>query len=183
MTSVRPPHRSAPPAVAGFAFGLAAAVAACTGQTHTLGNSAFRPYHFDPPKIVTELRADLRTDNPTLTADLLEIVFTTERSGSGDVWFARRASVFQPFNPPSPIDEVNTDAFETSAAISADGLTLWFGSDRPGGLGLTDIWMSSRPNRAAPWSTPSANLVTLNTVSEDIPRPPGQHGLVMPLAS
>jgi hypothetical protein len=179
MPSVRPPGPLAPLA----AVALASAVAGCNGETLTLGKIAPAPYHFDPPQIVSELRSDVRTDNPTLTADLLEIVFTSERvSGNGDVWFARRASIFQPFTAPSPITEVNTDTFETSSAISADGLTLWFGSDRPGGVGTTDVWVSSRPHRAAPWTTP-VNVVALNTTNEDIPRPPGQHGLVMPMAS
>jgi hypothetical protein len=162
---------------------LASAFAACNGQTLTLGNIAPRPYHFEIPQIVPELRTDVRTDNPTLTADLLEIFFTSERvSGNGDVWFARRSAPSQAFVAAQPIMEVNTAGFETSAAISADGLTLWFGSDRPGGVGTTDIWVSSRPNRSAPWSTP-VNVVALNTTGEDIPRPPGQHGLVMPLSS
>ena len=162
---------------------MAAAGAACTGQTLDLGEKAPRPYHFDTPKIVTALRADVRTDNPTLTADLLEIVFTSERvSGNGDVWLARRASILEPFTTPTPLTEVNTANFETSAAISADGLMLWFGSDRPGGVGTIDIWVTSRASRAAAWATPQ-NVLALNTPSEDIPRPPGQHGLVMPLAS
>jgi hypothetical protein len=166
-----------------MAMAIAAAGAACTGQTLTLGERGPRPYHFDAPKIVAELRSDVRTDNPTLTADLLEIVFTSERvSGNGDVWFARRASTFEPFTTPTPLTEVNTANFETSAAIAADGLTLWFGSDRPGGVGTIDIWVSSRASRAAAWETPQ-NVVALSTPSEDIPRPPGQHGLVMPLAS
>jgi hypothetical protein len=160
-----------------------AAAGACTGQTIALGDRMPRPYHFETPQIVAELRSPLaRTDNPTLTADLLEIFFTSERAGNGDVWFARRADSRQAFGAPAPIDEVNTSLFETSCAISADGLTLWFGSDRPGGVGSTDIWVSSRPNRTASWSTP-VNVVALNTAAEDIPRPPGQHGLVMPLSS
>ena len=47
---------------------------------------------------------------------------------------------------------------------------------------MIDIWVSSRSNRAATWSMP-LNVVALNTASEDIPRPPGQHSQVMPLAS
>lgn len=166
-----------------MAMAMAAAGAACTGQTLTLGEKAPRPYHFDAPKIVTELRADVRTDNPTLTADLLEIVFTSERvSGNGDVWLARRASISEQFTTPAPLTEVNTASFETSAAISADGLTLWFGSDRPSSVGTIDIWVTSRASRASAWTTPQ-NVLALNTPAEDIPRPPGQHGLVMPLAS
>src|SRR6476469_10029708 len=180
MGSVRP---------AGWALAamvVAAAPACSGGRLNSLGDKQPRPYHFEVPQSVPELAALGRTDNPTLTADLLEIYFTTDRqSGNGDVWFARRSDPGRPFEPPAPIDEVNSDAFETSSAISADGLTLWFGSDRGGGVattGTTDIWMSNRANRSATWSTP-VNVVALNTAADDIPRPPGQHGLVMPLSS
>jgi len=160
-----------------------AAAAACTGRTHDLGDNPPRAYHFETPRIVSELAFPLaRTDNPTLTADLLEIYFTSDRAGQGDVWFARRASADQAFGAPEPINVLNTSTFETSSAISADGLTLWFGSDRVGGRGTTDIWVSSRPNRSAGWLAP-INVNPLNTGVEDIPRPPGQHGLVMPLSS
>ena len=172
MGSVRP---------AGLAA-LVVAIASCGGRTLSLGDKNPRRYHFDPPQIVAELASNARTDNPTLTADLLEIYFTTDRvSGNGDVWVARRNNPELPFDPPTAVTEVNSAAFETSAAISADGLTLWFGSDRVGSVG-TDIWMSNRPNRSAAWPTP-VNVVALNTAAEDIPRPPGQHGLVMPLSS
>ena len=39
------------------------------------------------------------------------------------------------------LDEVSREySFDAHAATSADGLTLFFVSDRPGGLGGTDIW-------------------------------------------
>ncbi len=141
------------------------------------------PYHFDTPVLVAELASPSRTDNPTLTGDLLEIYFTTDRvSGNGDVWFATRATATAPFGTPAPVTAVNGDSFETSSAISTDGLTLWFGSDRAGGVGANDIWVSQRATRASAWSTP-VNVVALNSPADDIPRPPGQHGLVMPMAS
>ncbi len=77
---------------------------------------------------------------------------------------------------------MNGASFETSSAISTDGLTLWFGSDRAGGAGANDIWVSQRATRASAWSTP-VNVVALNSPADDIPRPPGQHALVMPMAS
>ena len=142
-----------------------------------------QPYHFDTPVIVAELASPSRTDNPTLTGDLLEIYFTTDRvSGNGDVWFATRPTATAPFGPPAPVTVVNGDSFETSSAISGDGLTLWFGSDRVGGVGANDIWVTERATRASTWSTP-LNLMALNSPADDIPRPPGQHGLVMPMAS
>lgn len=157
--------------------------AGCGGRTVTLGDSSPRPYHFAAAAPVAELASPSHTDNPTLTADLREIYFTTDRvSGNGDVWFATRASADTPFAAPQPVDVVNSGGFETSAAISADGLTLWFGSDRAGGVGAIDVWVAQRSSREAPWSTP-VNVVALNSPSDDIPRPPGQQGLVMPMAS
>jgi hypothetical protein len=38
---------------------------------------------------------------------------------------------------------VNTSASETGPALSADGSTLYFGSDRPGSFGSWDIWQVS----------------------------------------
>jgi hypothetical protein len=163
---------------------LAICSASCTaGQTVSLGHEMPVPYHFDTPVLVAELASPSRTDNPTLTGDLLEIYFTTDRvSGNGDVWFATRATATAPFGTPAPVTIANGDSFETSSAISTDGLTLWFGSDRPGGVGANDIWVTQRATRAAAWSTP-VNVLALNSPADDIPRPPGEHALVMPMAS
>jgi len=152
------------------------------GKTVILGHELPVPYQFDTPALVTELASPSRTDNPTLTGDLLEIYFTTDRvSGNGDVWFATRATATAPFGTPAPVTVVNGASFETSSAISIDGLTLWFGSDRAG-VGANDIWVSERATRTSAWSTP-LNVLALNSPADDIPRPPGQHGLVMPMAS
>jgi hypothetical protein len=163
---------------------LAACAAGCSsGITVVLGSSSPVPYHFEAPVLLTELASPSRSDNPTLTADLLEIYFTTDRvSGNGDVWFASRSSPSAPFGTPAAVTAVNGASFETSSAISADGLTLWFGSDRAGGAGGNDIWVSQRASRAGAWSTP-VNVIALNSPADDIPRPPGQHALVMPMAS
>jgi len=163
---------------------LAICTPACTaGKTVSLGDTSPVPYHFDAPVMVAELASPSRTDNPTLTGDLLEIYFTTDRvSGNGDVWFATRVTPTAPFGTPAPVSAVNGASFETSSAISTDGLTLWFGSDRAGGVGANDIWVTQRATRASAWSTP-VNVVALNSSADDIPRPPGQHALVMPVAS
>jgi hypothetical protein len=155
------------------------------GKLIALGDEWPVPYHFHVPAPVTELASPSRTDNPTLTGDLLELYFTSNRDGGvggGDIWVAKRATASDPFGTPALVDNVDMDSFETSSAISTDGLTLWFGSDRAGGLGMTDIWVSQRATRKDAWSTP-LNLVGLNSAAEDIPRPPGLHGRVMPMAS
>lgn len=164
--------------------GLLVAAAACSGQTVSLGLAIPPPFHFGTPVVVQDLADTGHRDNPSLTADLLEIYFTSNEdpAGNGDVWSATRASTTLPFTNAAPIAEVNGASRETSSAISADGLTLWFGSDRPGGIGGLDVWVSQRASRTAVWSVPT-NVQALNTTADDIPRPPGQHQLVMPMAS
>jgi hypothetical protein len=66
--------------------------------------------------------------------------------------------------------------------VSADGLTLWFASDRASGSDDLDIWVATRSARGAAWSAP-VSLDALNSDAQDIPRPPGQRARVMPMAS
>src|SRR5438445_6560463 len=52
---------------------------------------------------------------------------------------------------------LNTAYHERHSAISADLLTIFFVSDRPGGFGEFDLWVAQRPNRNADWA-PAQNL-------------------------
>ena len=132
---------------------------------------------------IAELSSDDEDDNPTLTADLLTIYFASTRGESADVWTATRSSPTGVFGTPSPVDAVNTDADETSPAVSLDGLTLWVGQNRDDGQGGNDIWVYTRSSLGAEdWSGP-VNVTELNSSADDIPRPPGFGGLVMPLGS
>jgi hypothetical protein len=163
---------------------LCALGVACNGgAVVSLGDAQPPLYHFGAPRELAELGPTFENENPTLTGDLLELYFTSSRgTTSGDVWSARRASRQVVFDSPTREDVVSTPLFETSAAISVDGLSLYVGSDRAGGLGDLDVWMSTRPSRAAPWSAPE-DLVAINTIGKDVPRPPGQQDRVMPLSS
>jgi len=52
---------------------------------------------------------------------------------------------------------VNSTSGEVGPSISADGLTLYFISNRPGGTGGYDIWMTTRSSMDADWE-PAVNL-------------------------
>ena len=49
---------------------------------------------------------------------------------------------------------VNSTFTEGGPAISKDGLSLYFHSERPGSFGSTDIWVSVRERDDQPWGTP-----------------------------
>jgi len=132
-------------------------VACSADDTVTLGRAAPDPLFGDGGRPVDKINSNGDDEDPTLTADLLQIYFTSRRpggSGNGDIWFATRASRTLPFDidtlNPAVGEEVNSEYQELSPAISRDGLTLWLASDRPGGLGGLDIWQTERSSRNAP---------------------------------
>jgi hypothetical protein len=51
----------------------------------------------------------------------------------------------------------NSSATEFGATVSRDGLSLYFHSDRPGGFGGTDVWVSQRTTGEDTWG-PAQNL-------------------------
>ena len=160
------------------------AVGCDAGAVVDIGAARPAPYRFGPPRLLAELDVGYGNENPTLTADLRELYFNSNHGSEteGDVWVARRDSAADPFAAPVLVAGLDTLAFEANAAISLDGLTLYFASDREGGAGELDIWRMNRASRTSPWSV-AENLAALNSPVKDIPRPPGQDGLVMPLSS
>jgi len=62
---------------------------------------------------------------------------------------------------------VNSASADGTPALSPDGLSLYFDSDRPGGLGGRDIWVSQRPTAGGPWGAPVNLGPTINTASSD----------------
>lgn len=65
----------------------------------------------------------------------------------------------KPFNLAAP---VNTPYWESQPAISPDGNTLYFVSNRPGGIGGYDIWKSTL-NTEGEWSPPTNLGPEINT--------------------
>ncbi len=60
----------------------------------------------------------------------------------------------------------NPTTWETMPSISSDGNTLYFVSDRPGGFGYGDIWMSSR-NPDGSWGVPQNLGPAVNSGGEE----------------
>jgi Tol biopolymer transport system component len=66
----------------------------------------------------------------------------------------------EPVNLGPPINS----AFDDNApALSPDGLSLYFASTRPGGLGNPDIWVSHRASVDGPWEAPVNLGAPINT--------------------
>ena len=74
-----------------------------------------------------------------------------EPAPRSDLAPAALSSWSEPANLGAPI---NSPGVDQSPVLSADGLTLYFASDRPGGIGGIDLWVSHRASADSPWETP-----------------------------
>jgi Tol biopolymer transport system component len=107
----------------------------------------------------------------SITADGLELYFESNRPsefGGGDIYVSTRATIEDGWEQSILLGSpVNTSSSDCDPSISADGLVLFFGSDRPGGGGSWDIWMTRRKTKNDPWGEPVNLGVTVNTPVEE----------------
>jgi WD40-like Beta Propeller Repeat len=74
------------------------------------------------------------------------------------------AQHFSEWSPPVNLGPtVNTGSFEVCPCVSRTGLSLYFGSPRPGGFGNVDIYVSQRPSTDDPWGPPRNLGPTINS--------------------
>lgn len=74
--------------------------------------------------------------------------------------------------------ELNTPALEGCPFQSPNGLSLYLASNRPGGKGGLDIWMSTRTSTSGPWSAPVNLGEPVNSAADDFcPTAVGKGGL------
>ncbi len=108
---------------------------------------------------------------PDISADGLSLYFSSDRPGgfgNQDLWVTTRPTTDDEWGTPINLEPtVNSLAHDTEPSISADGLTLFFDSDRPGGYGSWDIWMVTRASTDEPWGTPVPLPPPVNSVFND----------------
>jgi hypothetical protein len=86
-----------------------------------------------------------------------------------DLWVATRATTDEAWGTPTILPStINTGFNERGAFESADGHSLYFASDRPGGAGSLDLYVSwrSHTHDGGGWQAPTA-LTALNTSGFD----------------
>ncbi len=74
----------------------------------------------------------------------------------------------------------NTAFQDGCPAVSRDGLLLYMASNRPGGMGGLDIWVSSRESTNDPWGAPANLGPPINTAADEFCPSPLRdgHGLL-----
>ncbi|TDB66941.1 OmpA family protein [Arundinibacter roseus] len=112
------------------------------------------------------------TDNEgtcTISADGTTLVFTAcnRKDGYGgcDLYITRKEGN-EWLTPKNIGDVVNSRYWESQPSLSADGTKLYFSSDRPGGQGKSDIWLSQRDPTGS-WQLPQNLGPNVNTADEE----------------
>ena len=83
-----------------------------------------------------------------------------------------------PWSTPRVQRTTNSPGTEYSPALSTDGLTVFFQSDRPGGQGGVDLWFATRPTIADDFG-PATNAGPLNTSADELDPALSSDGLTL----
>jgi hypothetical protein len=94
-----------------------------------------------------------------MSADGLEFYFGSYNRlggyGKGDLWVSTRLTREDQWGTPVNLGPmINGPTEDQVASMSADGLELYFASDRSGEAGNWDIWVSTRVTKKDPWGEP-----------------------------
>ena len=103
---------------------------------------------FGPALLIVELSSAAADPGWMLSFNGLEAFFFSGRpggSGGQDLWTATRETVFDPWSAPVNLGRlVNSATIDQRPYLASDRQTLFFGSDRPGGYGGVDLYVTSR---------------------------------------
>jgi hypothetical protein len=111
---------------------------------------------FGPGFLIAELSSPYADFRPAVRPNGLELFLDSDRPGPPgmagiglrDLWGSTRSTVSAPWSIPVHLGPVVNGEFDDIfPALASDGATLIFSSDRPGGFGGTDLYVSSRDKR------------------------------------
>lgn len=103
----------------------------------------------DPAHLGTVVNTQHAEAYPAVSPDGLSLYFTggNKLGGSGgrDLFVTRRASMHEPWGTPQNLgSRINTSGHDNNARLSRDGHRLYFSSNRAGGFGGFDLYVSRR---------------------------------------
>jgi outer membrane protein OmpA-like peptidoglycan-associated protein len=124
------------------------------------------------PENIQELNTEYNEGTCTISADGKVLIFTV-CEGSAKRQVMGSCDLFVSYNvggkwqePQNMGPNVNSRYWDTQPSLSADGRTLYFISERPGGLGGYDIWRSKR-GEDGNWGR-ADNLRSVNTRANEL---------------
>lgn len=126
--------------------------------------------HYTAAQPIDDLNTPYNEGAHTLSADGKIMIFTScdrrDSEGGCDLYYTRRknGTWIEPINM-GPV--INSPAWESQPSLSSDGQILYFSSNRKGGLGGNDIWVSVRAGDRNGWTKPVNLGAPINTMGND----------------
>ena len=122
---------------------------------------------FATPKLVGGVSGVADTSNARLSADELSIFFMrTVGTANNEIVFASRTDRMAAFDQAAPITPINSTSNEGGPTINAASTTMYFHTNRLGGVGGYDIWTSKRGTATVPWGKPTLVKAISSTSTE-----------------
>jgi len=123
----------------------------------------------EPASISSNINSELNEGTCAISADGRTLVFTScqgrEGFGSCDLFISHKNG--DNWSKPENLGStINSIAWESQPSLSADGRTLYFVSNRKGGLGGRDIWVST--TKDGQWGIPINLGRNINTPKEEV---------------
>lgn len=115
-----------------------------------------------PQALPSPINTDLHESCIAISSDGTELyLYIDNDQYKGDIFHSKM--VGNTWTKPQPFSiMINTDHIENSMTLSQDGLTLFFSSNKPGGIGGKDLYMSKR-KKSGGWETPQNLGYNINT--------------------
>ena len=93
------------------------------------------------------------------------LIYQDDQYGNGDIFESYLKGNL--WSDPHPISQViNSDAHESSASIAPDGRTIYYVSERTGGIGKRDIWKCTKDENGN-WGAPENLGMLVNSKQEE----------------
>ncbi len=144
-----------------------------TGQNYTdiFESRLDKKSKWSTPVPVGMINSEFEDGTPCFTAGYRDIYFTRCEAGKREqkgcvIMHARRTG--GNWGEPKSLEILPDSLVAAHPAVTQDGLTLYFVSNKPGGLGGKDIWMITRTSDGSPWSEPVNLGSGINTAGDEL---------------
>lgn len=123
-----------------------------------------------PESISEKINTQMDEGAPSMSADGRSLVFAAcnrpDAVGGCDIYISYKEG--EEWSEPLNMGrEINSPSWDSEPSIAADGRTLFFSSERPGGSGKMDIWYSKLVQNGS-WSKAMNMGPTINTAGEEV---------------
>jgi len=132
----------------------------------------------EPVNLGPMVNSSAHEHGPSISSDDLSLFFSgysdsklTRPGGIGgsDLWVTTRETKANRWTKAVNLGpKVNYSGRDAAPSISADGLSLYFNSSRPGGFGDVDLWVTMRKTKDDLWGTPFNLGSTVNSAKRDL---------------